>query len=202
MKILVLMPMYRMMDVSCVQSLIGFQSELHERGHNVKFVFTNGFNAAKARKALSRHVGEEETWGCDYVLWLDSDHFYKADHMFRLIERMNENKLSMLSGSYKLHGSNEVVHGITDDKGFHHFHYKDFTEELIECDVVGFGFLVMTPAFLKEMWLKYKEDLFVLDAKTNATEDVTFCRCAKESGYKVMFDPTLRVGHVETALRV
>lgn len=196
------MPMYKTMDVSCVQSLVGFQSELYQKGHEAKFVFTGGFNAAKARKALTRHAAELETWEYDYILWLDSDHFYRAEHMFRLIDRMNECGLKMLSGAYKLHGCNEVIHGITDEKGFHHFDYKDFTDALIECDVVGFGFLVMDKAFLKEMWQKYGEKLFILDAATNATEDVTFCRCAKDSGYKVMFDPTVRVGHVETALRV
>jgi GT2 family glycosyltransferase len=201
MKIAILMPMYKSMDASCVQSLVGFQSELHEQGHQVKFIFTNGFNAAKARKALAKGVAEDYQ-DCDYVLWLDTDHFYRKDAFFLLVNRMEENNLSMLSATYKLHGSEESAHGITDETGFHHFHYKDYTSELIECDVVGFGFLVMKPKLIKELWDEFGDKLFVLDAKENCTEDVTFCRYAKQNGYKVMFDPTVRVGHVELAIRI
>lgn len=201
MKIIIAMPMYKSMDASCVQSLVGFQSELHENGHSAKFVFTNGFNAAKARKCLAKNIAEEGQ-DYDYVLWLDSDHFYRKDAFFHLVNRMEEHGLSMLSATYKLHGGEESAHGITDETGFHHFHYKDYTNDLIECDVIGFGFLVMNPKLVKELWDAYGDSLFILDAKENCTEDVTFCRRAKEKGYKVMFDPTVRVGHVELAIRI
>lgn len=202
MKVLVMMPLYKIMDASCVISLIGFQSEFYDANIAMKFAMCNGFNAAKARRGLVKHAAEE-TFDYDYALWLDSDHFYKKADFDTLVARMEKDNLSMLSGSYKMRGSNETAHGITDEKGFHHFDYKDFKPgELVECDVVGFGFLVMKRQFIKDMVAQFGDRLFYLDADQNGTEDVTFCARAKEAGHKVMFHPDVRIGHVESALRI
>ena len=205
MKLMVLMPLYKAMDASCVISLIDFHQHLVEDGHRVKFVFTNGFNAAKARKALTQYASsiKEEF---DYILWLDSDHIYKAVDLYKLVEVMEWKNLPMLSATYKLHGNTESAHGITDEKGFRHFTEDEMNAakekgELIDCQVVGFGFLVMTHWFLKDLWKKYGEELFILDAKDNMTEDVTFCRAVLKEGQRVCFDPAVKVGHIELAVR-
>lgn len=205
MRLMVLMPLYKAMDASCVISLVDFHQQLVEKGHHLKFVFTNGFNAAKARCALTRFAGDEHN-EFDYVLWLDSDHIYKTEHLFTLAERMEKDNLPMLSAAYKLHGCPESAHGITDEKGFRHFTEDEMNAardkgELIDCQVVGFGFLLMAHWFLKGLWQKNGDKLFVLDARENATEDVTFCRVVKEAGQRVCFDPSVKVGHIELAVR-
>jgi len=200
MSIMVLMPIYKAMDASCVISLIDFHQQLVEDGHRCKFVFSNGFNAAKARKALTSYAVELKD-KFDYVLWLDSDHIYKKKDFYALIKRMEEENLPMLSGTYKLHGSTETAHGITDDNGFRHFKEGELDGSVIDCQVVGFGFLVMRPNLLKVLWKKYGEDLFILDSKENCTEDVTFCRAVKEIGERVCFDSKVKVGHIELAVR-
>jgi len=188
MKILVLMPLYKIMDVSCVISLVDFQQDLWRDGHLVKIVFTNGFNAAKARKALAKHAGEEKETGYDYVLWLDSDHIYKKENLYALIERMKKENLPMLSATYTLHGSPDTAHGIVENKVFRHFKQEEFKEDVIDCTVVGFGFLVMTKKFIEEMYESYGDNLFILDAKENCTEDVKFCKCVLDKGHRVCFD--------------
>lgn len=200
MNIMILMPLYKAMDASCVISLIDFHQQLVEDGHRLKFVFTNGFNAAKARKALARHAGENRE-EFDYVLWLDSDHIYRAEHFYKLIERMKQENLEMLSATYKLHGCSETAHGITDANGFRHFKEDELNGELIDCQVVGFGFLVMTHTLLKNLYSQFGDKLFILDAGANMTEDVTFCRAVSEAGHRVCFDPKVKVGHIELAVR-
>ena len=59
MRFKVLMPMYKSMNVSCVISLIDFLLHLRDLGHDVAFGCTNGFNAAKARKALVKDAAEK-----------------------------------------------------------------------------------------------------------------------------------------------
>ncbi len=206
MKIEILLPIYRAMDAACVQSLVNLQSDLHLAGNDVKFCFANGFNAARARVGLARYAGEDNNFEADYVLWLDSDHIYTKENFDLLVKEIEERNLPMLSGAYKMRGSEQTAHCGTKDGVVTHYHYRELNElpegTLVECDVVGFGFLLMRASFLKEMWAKYKEDLFKLDAGANATEDVTFCNLARKEGHKVMFHPKARVGHVELCIRI
>jgi len=183
MKILILMPMYKSMDAHCVISLIDFIQNLHEDGHTARIVFTHGFNAAKARKQLAWHAVEKE--GFEYVLWLDTDHVYKTENLYKLVERMEKDNLPMLSATYTMHGCPDTAHGITEGDKFRHFTQDELKKGVIDCTVVGFGFLVMRWEFLKKMWDTFGDNLFVLDAKDNCTEDVKFCRCALDEGYRV-----------------
>jgi choline kinase len=200
MTIMILVPIYKAMDAASVISLVDFHQLLVEDGHKCKFVFVNGFNAVKARRLLTEHCAKKEH-EADYVLWLDSDHVYKKEHLYSLLERMKKENLSMLSATYKLHGSSETVHGITENGIFRHFKDEELKEELIDCTVVGFGFLVMTHKFIQDLYEKYGDQLFVFDATTNMTEDVKFCSCVKEFGHRVCFDPKVKVGHIELAVR-
>lgn len=205
MKVMILMPLYKSMDAQCVISLIDFHQQLIDDGHSCKFVFTNGFNAAKARKALSKYAHDcPEKY--DYVLWLDTDHIYRKEDFYSLVSRMKVENLQMLSATYKLHGNPETVHGITDESGFHHFTEDDLNkaisdEKVIDCQVVGFGFLLMTHEFLYGLFEKHGEKLFILDARENCTEDVKFCRVVLDDGFRVCFDPAVKVGHIEIAVR-
>lgn len=193
------MPMYKIMDVHCVISLVDFIQSLNDDGHKTKIVFSNGFNAAKARKQLTQHAAE--TAGFDYVLWLDTDHVYRSESLYKLVNRMEKENLPMLSATYTLHGCPETAHGITEDGKFRHFKQDEFDGSVKDCTVVGFGFLVMKHSFLKDMWDKFGNKLFILDAKENCTEDVTFCRCVLDMGGRVCFDTDVKVGHIELAVR-
>lgn len=200
MKIAILVPIYKSMDAPCVISLVDFHQQLVEDGHSCKFVFVNGFNAVKARRLLIEHcIKTEEEY--DYVLWLDSDHVYKKEHLYDLIDRMKKENLDMLSATYKLHGSSETVHGITENNIFRHFKDEELKEEVIDCDVVGFGFMVMTHDFVRKLYERFGDQLFVFDATKNMTEDVKFCNAVKEVGKRVCFDPKVKVGHIELAVR-
>jgi GT2 family glycosyltransferase len=201
MKILVLMPMYKTMDAPCIISLVDFVQTLNQDGHEVKMNFTHGFNAAKARKILVAGIMKEEYNKFDYVLWLDSDHVYRTEALYKLIKRMDDEKLKMLSATYTLHGSPETAHGITENGKFRHFTQAELKHGVLDCQVVGFGFLVIRFQFLKKLWNKFGDELFVLDAKDNCTEDVKFCRCVLDSGERVSFDSDVKVGHVELAVR-
>jgi len=200
MKVQVLMPIYKMMDAPCVISLVDFMQSLNKEGHDGNITFVSGFNAAKARQQLTYHAVNKAS-DSDYILWLDTDHVYKTENFYKLVERMEKDNLKMLSATYTLHGCPDTAHGITEDGKFRHFRQDELKNGVIDCQVVGFGFLVIKTGFLKDLWEKYKEDLFVLDAKDNCTEDVKFCRCVLGLGERVCFDSDVKVGHIELAVR-
>lgn len=199
MKILAMMPCYKFMEIPAVQSLTAFQAEVYSRGDNLHIAYVNGFNAVQARTALTEYAVKNEV---DWVIWLDSDHIYKADDMYKLIKRAEEINAPMLSALYYLRGAGKVsAHTRLDiEKG--HFKQEELTGAVMECDVIGFGFVVMRWSFLKMMSDKFPGDLFHMDYKNNSTEDVYFCKKVKEAGHKVLFDSGVVVGHLTTVVNI
>ena len=199
MKILALMPCYKIMEIPAVQSLTGFQRDVYGKGDQLSIAYTNGFNAVLARTMLFDYAVKDD---CDWVICLDSDHIYKADDMYALIKRCEENNLPMLSATYYLRGAGKTTCHTRLDPAKGHFKQEELTGEVIDCDVIGMGFVVMKRTFLKEMVDKYGKDLFKMDCDNNKTEDVYFCRRVKESGYPVCFDSSVIVGHLTTVVNI
>lgn len=199
MKILALMPCYKIMEIPAVQSLTAFQAEIYSKGDILNIAYINGFNAVQARTHLIKYAMDNP---CDWVIWLDSDHIYRAKDMYALIKRAEEQDIPMLSATYYLRGAGkETAHTRFDiTKG--HFKQTELTGEVMECDVIGFGFVVMRWSFIKKMVEMFGKDLFKMDYDNNTTEDTYFCRKVKEAGHKVLFDSSVIVGHLTTVVNI
>jgi len=207
MKILILLPMYKIMDAESVQSLVQFQNDIYEKGDKLLFVYANGFNAAKARNELAQYATANMAKdNYDVILWLDSDHIYQAKDFYSLYETMKKNNLKMLSASYQVRGGSLTAHGKMFDVGYRQFTREDLQGipkgEVVECDVVGFGFLLMDKFFLQDVFKRHGFNLFVLDNQQNITEDVQFCTLIKKDGVRICFDPNVRVGHMQRTLSI
>ena len=199
MKILALMPCYKIMEIDAVKSLAAFQADIFSRGDHLHIVFVNGFNAVQARTALIDYAAKHDA---DWVIWLDSDHIYRAEDMYRLIEKCEAKGLPMLSANYYLKGMGKVSAHTRFDAALGHFKQEELTGEVMECDVIGFGFVVMRISFIKSMVAQFGKDLFKMDYDNNTTEDVYFCRKMKEAGHKIMFDSGVTVGHLMTVINI
>lgn len=185
------------MEVPAVISLTGLQADVYNKGDNINIIYTNGFNPVHARSHLTKYASEHES---DWVVWLDSDHIYKASILYSLIDKCKEDNLNMLSANYYVRGKGKVSAHTRFDIEKGHFKQEELTGDVMECDIVGFGFLVMRWDFLKDMFDKFGDDLFSMDFKNNTTEDVYFCRKVKEAGHKVLFHSGITVGHLTTVV--
>lgn len=197
MKILALMPCYKIMEIPAVQSLTAMQADIYSRGDILNIVYVNGFNAVQARTQLTNYAVKNE---CDWIIWLDSDHIYKANDMYDLISRCEKDNLNMLSANYYVRGAGKITAHTRFDETKGHFKQEELTGDVMECDVIGFGFLVMRWNFLKEMYDKFNQDLFHMDYSNNTTEDTYFCRKVKQTGQKVLFHSGITVGHLTTVI--
>jgi hypothetical protein len=200
MKILALLPSYKIMDIPAVQSLVSLQADVFKRGDNINIIFCNGFNAAKARTLLMEYASNQG--GVDYIVNIDTDNVYEADDLYAIIDKMEANNMEMLSAAYLVKDSSGYyAHGrFLEDGSFEKVHARE-TGGIIDCDVLGFGFLVMKHSFVKKMVDTYKDDLFLFDIKDNSTEDVYFCRQAKKIGTRIAFDSDTLVGHLMTVIQ-
>ena len=191
------MPAYKYMEIPAVQSLVAMQADIYNKGDNINVAFVHGFNTAAARNNLFEYAASQTD--VDYVLNIDSDHIYKASKAYALIEKLEENKLDMLSAGYFLRNGRYFVHGRHLDGKF--IKYKENeVSGIVDCDVIGFGFLLMKWDFVSKMVKAFPKDLFKLDVKDNTTEDVYFCRKAKEFGTRICFDADTIVGHLATVV--
>lgn len=200
MKILSLMPTQKVMQIEAVQSLVAMQADIYNRGDNFNIAFTNGHNPVLSRTELMRYAAKQDD--VDYVLWLDSDHIYNSESLYKLIEIMNREKIEAISAAYKVRGPGEVfAHGNFQKDGSFKKLSQNECSGITDCDVVGFGFYVMTHGLVKEMVSKYQKDLFNMDYNNNTTEDVYFCRKMKESNKRVCFDAETIVGHISLTIK-
>lgn len=192
-----LMPTQKVIQTEAVQSLIGMQADIYNKGDGFKIAFTSGHNPVLSRVSLFRHAALEK--GIDYVLCIDSDHIYKAKHLYGLVDKMNEHNLDMLSAGYLVRGPCQTfAHGSFQEDGSFKQIEKGSVSGIVDCDVLGFGFFLFRHEFVKKIVDKHGTDLFKMDYGENSTEDVYFCRKMKEDGYRICFDADNIVGHLAT----
>ena len=188
------------MDIPAVQSLVSLQADIYKRGDNINTVFINGFNAAKARTKLMEYASK--CTDVDYVVNIDCDQLYSSDDLYTIIDKIEKNNLDMLSAGYLVKDTTRFfAHGKFNDDGSFSKIHSNGASGIIDCDVLGFGFLVMKHSFVKKMVDTYKDDLFLFDINDNSTEDVYFCRQAKKVGTRICFDADTIVGHLMTVVQ-
>jgi GT2 family glycosyltransferase len=71
---------------------------------------------------------------------------------------------------------------------------EDFPKELFECAAVGLGLTLINMKVFDKLpfpWFHTTENKDI-----HSTEDIVFCREAREKGFKVWCDPTIRMGHI------
>lgn len=199
MKIQILIPTYKFIPTEVVQSLMAICASLSVRNDRWNVAFANGFNAAYARTELMNYVNKQPD--LDYVLWIDSDHIFTIENVDNLIKTLNEHNLECLSAGYFVRdGSKTFAHGrFNADRSFKKLE-KAGCRGLTECDIFGFGFLLMKPQLIKEMVDKFPNDLFKFDCINYTTEDVYFCKQMQSLGKKLYFDADNIVGHLMTAV--
>lgn len=154
-----------------------------------------------------------------HIMWIDSDIVFSHAH-FQVL--LNHDK-DIVSGLYMMeNGRNEYpvlkACGTLKDFGQQFATVKDWDEEyfkkngsfkfltaedikeqkdLIEVSYTGFGFMLIKKGVFESMtypWFKPIEKR-IGDMVDYTMEDVAFCLRAKENGFQIFIDPTVRVGH-------
>ena len=201
------MPTYKIMDVHAVQSIVAFQCDIYSRGDKIQILFANNYTASKGRDVLFKHAADTFK-DADYLISLDSDHVYSASAMYTLIEKMEANKLDILSAKYYcrndlgFNGEKRKVAMIryTGKEGeFELYEPPECETGLTEVDVCGLGFVVMKMDFVRELVEKH-ESLFSTNLNMNYADDVIFCDYVQKAGRKIHYDADTIVGHISTII--
>lgn len=83
----------------------------------------------------------------------------------------------------------------TEKNGYRYVEEKDFPTELFECAAVGLGLTLINMKIFNKLpfpWFHTTET----EEIGHSTEDIVFCKEAREQGFEVWCDPTIKMGHI------
>ena len=129
--------------------------------------------------------------GCSHVLFIDSDMFFEADAVERLLKR-DKDIIGVPYNLRQIEPTSTLKN--TDEQG--NKIWEETQDGLLKCAAVGAGFLLIkTSVFqkLKEPWFFWETNEL---GEVVTGEDSWFCRLAREAGFEIYADMMIKVGHI------
>lgn len=179
MKVLVAVPCTDEIDVGFVNCLLG----LKQMGETAVILLTGSLIYASREALADKAVNE----GFDYVMWLDSDMTFPPTLMLDLIAQDKD----IVTGICAMRRKPFLPCIFKEDDG-----YKAITEwsdRLFEVDACGFGAVLTKVSVLEKMFDTYQT---CFQPIYGFGEDLSFCKRAKELGYKIYANPNVEIGHI------
>ena len=153
-------------------------------------IATQGYHIAENRNFIAVQAVRKE---CDYLFFVDDDMVFPPDTLERLLAHNKD----IVGVAY--HPRFEIDMDTTkrlDETHIMTLEKEGSPKELFECKGVGTGvMLIDTKVFhkIKQPWFKITNHD---SGYTTQGEDWWFCERAREAGYGVWCDPTLKIGHI------
>lgn len=189
MKTLIAVPCMDSVATPFCQSIL----TMNKVGDECSVSFQVGSLVSESREKLAALAISRDA---DYVLWLDSDMTFEPDIMERLYKHMET--YDIVTGLYfrrrppfspvifkKLHLEGDVC--LFED-------YTEYPEDRVfEVEGIGFGCVMMKTEVLLSVFARYK-NCFTMMGRNG--EDVSFSMRARNCGYKIWCDPSIKCGHI------
>lgn len=147
----------------------------------------------------------------DYIMWIDSDIVFTPEDFFKLLNHQKD----IVSGLYIM-SDNTHFATVKDwdmeffkENGFFKFLTRTDIEnktELFPVDYTGMGWMLVKKGVFESMKYPWFEPLYVefqmndKFIKEFFSEDVVFCKKAKNNNFEVLIDPTVLVGHEKSVI--
>jgi hypothetical protein len=137
-----------------------------------------------------------------HLMWIDSDVIFKPEQLQQLLDYDRD----IVSGIYMMGNGIHfaTVEDWSEDYFKTHGSFEFWTEKhiegrkgLTEVDYTGLGFMLVKHGVFEAIKYPWFRPIFYDIGKAHdfCSEDVAFCKLARQAGYKIFVDPTIRVGH-------
>jgi GT2 family glycosyltransferase len=135
----------------------------------------------------------------DKILWIDSDIAWNPEDVLKLYYSDKD----IISGAYLLASGEVVVYPKLLRSGMNHQEVKELTEP-IQVEGAGFGFICFKQGIFEKMSRPWFQQVMIthIDKETKEKftfplmgEDLSLCKRARELGYELWFDPSVKVIH-------
>lgn len=162
---------------------------------NTVVAFQIGSLIYNSRNDLAAIALQQEA---DYIFWLDSDMVFGSDTLVRMFKTMKEGAGDILTGLYfrRVGPFSPVLFkdlSIDEDGNAHFEEFDEIPDGLFEVAGCGFGCVLMPTYIAMDVQAKYGT---MFNPIEGTGEDLAFCWRARELGYKIVCDPSIRLGHV------
>ena len=132
----------------------------------------------------------------DLVFWLDSDMIFEPNVLVDMVKTLEDNNLDFISGVYyrRREPYTPVLFkemGMFEGKSWT-TEFEEIPTELFEVGACGFGCVLMRAEMLLSVVSRFGEMFYPIN---RAGEDISFCWRARECGYKLIADPSIKLGH-------
>lgn len=190
MKTLIAVPCMDMVAAPFAQSL----SALNKQGDCI-ISFLIGSLIYQSRDNLAIQAIKEQ---CDYVMWFDSDMIFPPNTLMKMLDHMKDGR-DIVTGLYfrRRNPFTPVLFSKleeTEDGACSWADYNDYPKNgVFEIAGCGFGCCMVKTEVFAELLGKYGSCFTPFGG---ISEDLAFSMRARESGYKIWCDSTIKCGHV------
>lgn len=191
MKTLIAVPCMDQVAAPFAQNLAAMQ-----KNGEVYISFLIGSLIYESRNNLAKQAMQAKA---DYIMWFDSDMTFAPDTMTRLQQHM-ENGLDIVTGIYFRRRPPftptlfKELRRTDDPNVAEHANFDDYpSDSLFEIAGCGFGCVMTRVSVLEDVMLNY-QDWF--GPVCGLGEDLSFCLRARELGYKIYCDSSIKCGHI------
>lgn len=189
MKLLVGIPSLDFVHVDFVECLAQLIRRLKDDGVDFDVWICKGTLAHVARdKVACKAINE----GYTHVLWLDADMIFSPDILDDL-RFCGKDFVTGLACSRRPPFVLCVFNHISDEKGCIAYKMADVPDEAFEIQGCGFACVLISTEILKAVMIRYKTCFLPMKIYG---EDLAFCVRARELGYRIWCEPTVRLGHI------
>lgn len=189
MKLLVGIPSLDFVHVDFVECLTGLIGRLKDDGVNFDVWICKGTLAHVARdKVACKAINE----GYTHVLWLDADMIFPPDLLDDL-RFCGKDFVTGLACSRRPPFVLCVFNHVSDEKGCVAYRLPDVPDEAFEIQGCGFACVLISVEILKAVMTEYKTCFLPMKIYG---EDLAFCVRARELGYRIFCEPSVRLGHI------
>lgn len=191
MRTLIAIPCTENIPTITVKSLLSLQCE------DVEYSFTMNSLVYDARNLLAQKACEN---GFDRILWIDSDMVFDPDLFYRLSAHLDEG-YDFVTGLYFSRKMPIIPIIYKDVKVLRNeekllpvsVEYADYPKDsFFEIKGCGFGGCMMTTKMVLDVAQRYGLPFSPI---LGFGEDLSFCKRATESGYKIFCDSSIKLGH-------
>lgn len=132
---------------------------------------------------------------CDYVLWIDSDMVFNADLLEKLLEKIEgKDFISVLAFTRHIPVSPNAYVIDASKQSLRYKLIKNYPKnQLFKVDAAGFGTVLTSAKILKAVFDKYERPF---NPDMGLGEDLAFCYRARQLGFDLWCDSSVKVGHV------
>lgn len=189
MRLLIAVPSLDYIHADFVKSLIGLQEQLRADNIDFKTEILTGTLVYIARDKLACKAINE---GFTHVLWFDADMLFTPNTFNDLYEAgkdfvagvFHSRRPGYVSCIFKNLDTLRTLERYKDGQ------YPRDTFEIAGC---GFGCVLISVEVLKAVQQHFKTCFLPM---ADWGEDLAFCKRARELGFKIYCEPTVRVGHI------